>query len=124
MAKYITKENRIKVYDKYSGRCSYCGCEIFMTSFHVDHIDPRRRGDISNPNITNGKNHIDNYNPSCASCNCSKSTFSIEDWRIQIQKKIININRDSSNYRILKRYGLIEENIKPIKFYFENYKSI
>jgi len=33
---------RQKVYDKFNGRCAYCGCEL-KAGFHIDHIEPIRR---------------------------------------------------------------------------------
>ena len=72
-----------------------------------------------NPKIINGANKMDNYNPSCGSCNCSKSTFSIEQWRNQIKHKIKCLRRDSSNFRILERFGLIKVNDIDVIFYFE-----
>ena len=52
-----TNKQRLKmtkreiVYDKFNGRCAYCGCEL-KAGFHIDHIDPIRRnsdGSCLNP---------------------------------------------------------------------------
>lgn len=37
------KQVRQKVFDKYNGRCAYCGCDL-TKSFHVDHFNPLMRG--------------------------------------------------------------------------------
>ena len=90
---------------------------------HIDHIEPKYRGwnnqELIKYNKVKGKDSINNYNPSCISCNCSKSTFSIEDWRKQLNKKINCLRRDVSNFRILERFGIITVNEFNIKFYFE-----
>jgi hypothetical protein len=34
-----------------------------------------------------------------------------------------HLNEVSTQYKIAKRYGLVVETIKPIKFYFEEYSE-
>jgi hypothetical protein len=36
------KEHRQKVFEKYGGRCAYCGCEL-QKGWHVDEVEPCRR---------------------------------------------------------------------------------
>lgn len=38
----MTKANRKLIFDKYGGRCAYCGCEL-LKGWHVDEIEPCRR---------------------------------------------------------------------------------
>jgi hypothetical protein len=66
-----------------------------------------------------GINEIINYNPSCISCNSSKNELTIEKWRKELSLKIMRLNRDSSQYKLMKRFGLIKETGFPIIFYFE-----
>lgn len=63
--------------------------------------------------------NIKNQMPSCPSCNINKHSMSHEDFRNLIAGFINSLNRDSTQYKIAKRYGLIKETIKPIQFYFE-----
>jgi 5-methylcytosine-specific restriction endonuclease McrA len=123
MAKSIKKEDRIIVYQKYNGKCAYCGVDLSLKNMQVDHIEPLFRGytqiELDKHNRQKGKNNINNYNPSCGSCNASKSTFTIEQWRKQIEHKIICLKRDSSNFRILQRFGIVSINEVEVKFYFE-----
>ena len=49
--------------------------------------------------------------------------MSIEDFRKLIGGFIKSLNRDSTQYKIAKRYGFIEEVEKPVVFYFESYAS-
>ena len=114
------------IYNKYEGHCAYCGCEITKDNFHVDHIDARFRGstdkELATYDRARGLNNIENYNPSCISCNSSKSTLTIENWRKEIELKVRRINRDVSGFRLLKRFGLVVETGIPVKFHFEKHQ--
>ena len=119
----IKKEIRLKVFNKFNQHCAYCGCVLQYNKMQVDHIEPVFRKstqeELSRYGRIKGANKIENYNPSCGSCNSSKSTFTVEEWRKQILKKLTVLNRDSSTYRILKRFNLVEEKEELVEFYFE-----
>jgi len=122
------KEEREFIFQKFEGRCAYCGEEL-KKGWHVDELLPVRRnmkwniaktkyihdGTYEHPERLN----IDNQMPSCPSCNINKHSMSLEEFRNLIQNFIISLNRDSTQYKIAKRYGLITENNKPVLFYFE-----
>jgi 5-methylcytosine-specific restriction endonuclease McrA len=118
-------QTRKLIFNKYKGHCAYCGCEIFINKFHIDHKMPLRRGtnDSELKESIRGKNSIDNFNPSCISCNSSKNEMSIETWRKELSLKIMRLNRDSSQYRLMKRFGLIIETKNEIIFYFEKHEQ-
>lgn len=136
----MTKADRQKIFDKYGGKCAYCGCEL-VKGWHVDEVKPvlrnfKRVGGVfkndkyiqpklvHDGSYVNPENlHIDNQNPSCASCNINKHSMSLEQFREFIAHFIISLNRDSTQYKIAKRYGLIAEINKPVLFYFETLKS-
>jgi 5-methylcytosine-specific restriction endonuclease McrA len=128
MGKEIKKSDRILCYYKYKGKCAYCGIDMLYEQMQVDHIVPLFRGYskdlLSTYNRQKGKNNIDNYNPSCKSCNSSKSTLSIEEWRKQIKRKVVSLRRDVSNFRILERFGVISVNNIDVKFYFEKESEV
>jgi len=117
------------VFNKYNGRCAYCGCKLTKSNFNVDHIEPIFRNDTDeqiekwNNGQKRGDNSIENFNPSCISCNCSKSSLRLEDWRKEIELKSDRIIRDSAQFRLLLRFGLVTENRKPIVFYFEKHNK-
>lgn len=122
MANIDNKNIRRLIYNKFNGHCAYCGCEL-NSSFTIDHIQPKRRGYYrTQHNIIKGEDKIDNYNPSCYSCNSSKNELTIEKWRKELELKVYRLNRDSSQYRIAKRFGLIIETENTVIFYFEKYK--
>jgi len=124
MSKRIKKEKRLLIYNKYIGKCTYCGDEILYEDMHVDHIIPLQRGytiqEALDAGIVKGSNHISNLTPSCASCNISKSTFSLEVWREQLSLKIIRLIKTNSSFRLMQKFGKIKVINKPIVFYFEN----
>ena len=126
----INKKTRELVYLKYDKRCSYCGNELYsIKDMEVDHIIPKKNFFIKNNDkvpyflvhLKEGDvDHYDNLNPSCRACNGFKGTLDLETFRSELSKQIERANKYSVNYRMAKRYGLVEENIMPIVFYFEN----
>lgn len=108
--KPIPKPVRIKVYEKYNRHCAYCGCELELKDMQVDHIE--------SVYWYNGANDIENYNPACRMCNFYKSTMPIEDFSKQLGRLTSRL-KNIFIYRLAKKYGLITEVEKPVKFYFE-----
>jgi hypothetical protein len=126
-----TKKDRQIIFEKYDGRCAYCGCEL-QKGWHIDEVEPCRREyawdrDKMKTVFTGYTHperlHIDNQNPACASCNINKHSMSLEEFRDSIAKFIRSLNEYSTQYKIAKRYGLIHEVDKPVLFYFEQVSS-
>lgn len=117
------KVDRLLVHAKYDGRCAYCGTEITVKQMQVDHIEPHwhtvTEEEALRCGIKKGSHDVENLNPSCAGCNRWKSTWTLEQFRNQVQTSINRLTRDTPNFNLALDYGLIE--IKPItvKFYFE-----
>lgn len=63
--KYISKEMREKVFQKYDGRCAYCGKEC-IAPYHIDHKIPVCRG---------GSTTLENLALACKECNQKKYTL-------------------------------------------------
>lgn len=118
----LNKKQRLELFDKYSGRCAYCGDEL-VKGWHADHIEPiRRNGDGT---CLNPHNEVfDNYNPSCASCNINKHSMSLEEFRKSISMYVESLNKYTVQYKMAKKYGLVVETEKEVKFYFENFDAI
>jgi len=105
------------VYDKFHGRCSYCGCEL-NGKFHIDHIEPIRRN--SDGSCLNPQNEsLENMNPSCPSCNIMKHSMTLEQFRESIKNFVTTLNKYNNQYKFAKKYGLVSENDIEVKFYFE-----
>ncbi len=119
----IKKGYREKVYHKYDGHCAYCGVSFKIENMQVDHFIPIRRhipiAEQEYKNMPIGTSELKNLMPSCRSCNVSKSSWNMEQWRESIQHKIVQLNRDINEYRTAKRFGLIKETGIEIIFYFE-----
>lgn len=93
MRKPISKSVRKQVYAKYNGHCAYCGCEIPEKGFNVDHLHCLR--------------------------NYEYTEIDVHDIRKELQKIPDRLKRDVCTYNIALRYGMVQENREPIKFYFE-----
>lgn len=73
------KSKRAAVYEKYQGRCAYCGNQIeHIDRMHVDHIHAKSLG---------GSGRIFNLNPACAPCNISKGDRDLDYLRISVALK-------------------------------------
>lgn len=127
----MNKADRQKIFDKYGGKCAYCGCEL-KKGWHIDHIESLGRNfryDKEKKKLvhdgTCNRPHNDNFgnsNPSCASCNITKATLDIEGFRAYIQQTVDSLNHNRyAAYKFAKRYGLIQETVKPVIFYFETH---
>ena len=134
----ISKKDRETVYRKFGGRCAYCGCEL-TKGWHVDELEPVVRGweylkDEHGNRIwdTEKKDYktkptmlyperltLANQMPACAPCNIQKNSFPLEAFRQNIFNFVNSLNQYSTQYKFAKRYGLVQETVKPIVFYFE-----
>lgn len=119
----LSKKVRQQVYEMCNGKCAYCGKEL-NGKFQVDHViaywhtmsEAEYLRHFKKPKPSN---YIDNFLPSCARCNKWKSTFTVEQFRQEIELQVQRLNAYHSNYRMALDYGLIKETIKPVVFYFE-----
>ena len=119
------KEQRKAVFNKYGGRCAYCGCEITENNFVEDHIKPLYRNSKPHEYLNRkGDDCLENRNPSCRSCNTRKNVLTIEKFRAEISKQVERLKRDSNQFNLALRYGLIKETNEPVIFYFEKHEAI
>ena len=119
--KTISKAVRNAVYDRYNGRCGYCGCKIAMAEMQVDPIEAVYLHE-SDSGGTAALNDISNLMPACWMCNFYKSTYGIEKFREQLGLLPERLEK-LFIYRMAKKYGLVREMNTPIKFYFEEQKE-
>lgn len=118
-------KKRQAIYDKSGGVCWYCG-DPLKKGWHADHFKAVRRNDkysqdrFDCPEMEHPENDTEeNKVPSCASCNIMKSQMSIEDFRSCISQFVESLNLYTNQYKFAKRYGLVVETNKPVKFWFE-----
>ena len=108
------KKMREAVYAKYDGHCAYCGRPIEIKDMQVDHFRPLRAWDGGDA----GSSDLSNLMPSCRMCNHYKRANSLETFRryiAEIPRKL----RENYIYKVGVVYGNVVENVKQIKFYFE-----
>ena len=110
--KPIPAKVRKAVYEKYGGRCAYCGKPLEPRQMRVDHIAAKCFG---------GSDDLENLYPSCTDCNGIKSNGTIEQLRETVSHFMDTIKKDV-RYRMLLSYGLIEETPHEIEFLFEKSK--
>lgn len=108
----FSKAVRQVVYEKYGGRCAYCGRKIAYKDMQVDHFIAKRAWTES------GTDDLSNLMPSCRMCNHYKRANSLETFRIYIREIPRKLHQNYI-YKVGVVYGNIIENEKPIEFYFE-----
>ena len=116
--KRITQKEREYVYNLCDGHCAYCGKEITKKEMQVDHYLSHEFGYA----IAQDKGEIDsldNYLPSCRSCNYRKSGSHVENFRANICRLHFVLMRDSVTYRDAVRFGQVIPNEHVQQFYFE-----
>lgn len=117
----LTKAQRESLRQKFDGKCAYCGHEL-GARWHADHFEPiiREWGRRSHlPPERPANDCFENLMPSCAQCNISKATLTIEAWRDWLTGHLNSLNQHHSIYRLMKAYGVVVETGKPIVFNFE-----
>ncbi len=102
----ISKRERI--FNLTKGKCIYCGCDLDIDNFHIDHIVPKAKG---------GKDK-DNIFPSCQDCNLSKGSLSVEEFRTKIKKTVT----ETHTGRMVAKFFPVDQKHK-VTFWFENIDS-
>ena len=110
----FSKAVRQAVYEKFGGRCAYCGRKIEYRDMQVDHFLPLRAWGIDDA----GSDDFTNLMPSCRMCNHYKRANKLEIFRRYIQE-IPRKLRQNYIYKVGVVYGNVIENEKPIEFFFE-----
>jgi 5-methylcytosine-specific restriction endonuclease McrA len=118
----MKKVDREILFNKFDGKCAYCGNNL-TKGWHADHITPIYRGctdeELERYNKKRGSNELENFNPSCASCNRMKQDLSLDKFRDKIKQFVNSLNLYSTQYQFAKKYNLVEESDREVVFYFE-----
>lgn len=122
--KPLNKRQREALYNKYNGHCAYCGCELRYEDMQADHIESVYRTEVKRWNGRESLsdkelNAIENFMPACRSCNFYKGVYTIDTFRNNLKIMLWQNLKCNFNYKMALKYGLITENEKEIKFYFE-----
>lgn len=79
---HFTRDDVIGKYDDQKGKCVYCGIDLFISKYHIDHIYPLARG---------GTNGPENIQLLCPTCNVSKGTKTHDEFmQYRLTKKKLN----------------------------------
>jgi len=105
----MKKVKRELVWNKFNHRCAYCGDKLEYKKMQVDHIQAKHSG---------GANDISNYNPSCRTCNFYKGTFTVEEFRKNLES-LHNRLTKIFIVRLAIKYGILSYKAFDDKFYFE-----
>lgn len=118
--KAISKKMREAIYNKFGGRCAYCGKKIAYKDMQVDHLIPIQRerfGKFTEDQIE----CFENYMPTDRRCNHYKRAHSLEAFRKMIEEIPKKLFRDSYIYKVGLDYGLVEAHEHKITFYYEQF---
>ena len=118
--KKIPKKIRLLVYEKCNHRCAYCGCELEYKDMQVDHV----KSVFANTDISHTMTEEEMYSeknllPACRQCNFYKSSGNLESFREALTNTLMKNLQKTFQYRLAIKYGLIQEHIEPVQFYFE-----
>ena len=114
----ISKQQREAVFNKYGGRCAYCGCELTLRTMQVDHIKAVYTSSLENNNVETQDDSFDNLNPSCRQCNFYKGTLNIEQFRNKIKTILYRTFQSTFQAKLAKKLGMMKV-VQFDKFYFE-----
>ena len=125
--KSITPKVRLQVWNKFGGRCAYCGNPLPFKKMQVDHLFPKRlkhyfktKESRAKYNLPESLNHIDNLMPSCGRCNHYKRSYLLESFRrvlLTIHKRI----QKQYLSKVAADYGVIQYKPWDGVFYFEKF---
>ena len=121
----MNKKKRQQVYEKFGGRCAYCGKEITYKDMQVDHKVPLFRNDtdeqLEAAGIKRGTEDMDNLMPSCRRCNFRKGTLTLDQFRLELYNQCKRVLERNFQVKQSIDYGLLHATLHPVIFYFEYY---
>lgn len=118
--KPIPKKLRMMLWNMYDHRCAYCGCELEYKDMQIDHVKSIYTNTDIHKNMTEEEAYsTNNLLPACRQCNFYKSSMDIETFRKRLTTTLMENLTKTFQYRLALKYGLIEEHIEPVTFYYE-----
>ncbi|MDH5598298.1 MAG: HNH endonuclease, partial [Cyclobacteriaceae bacterium] len=99
------------------GLCSYCGKEL-ENRFHIDHIKPAFHNHSEKPDRA-GDDSEENLFPACPRCNRWKKTFTIEEFRNEIELQVTRLRQRSPGFQLAEDFHQIVTTTNRPMFFFE-----
>ena len=112
------KIDRDVIYNKFNGKCAYCGTDITKKQMQVDHIVSKRFYKISKIKPDLDKDDNSNLNPSCSQCNYYKGCKSIDGFRKHLKNIHKRLVKDFK-IKLSLKYNMIDFKQWDGIFYFE-----
>lgn len=119
--KAIPKKIRDLVKAMFNGHCAYCG--TIPEKLQVDHVIPHQQNSYQQRAKNFDVDSIENLLPSCAPCNNYKITYSLEEFRKMVGRQTELARKQSVNFRMAERFGLLEVKEFGNEFYFEKFRK-
>lgn len=119
----VDPELRKRLFDKFKGKCAYCGNDLVMYSegdekqMEFEHIVPKALG---------GTDDESNLNPTCVCCNREKGVLNLEAYRwVKTLSKHFDVPVTDAFAKafVFKEYDKALD-IKPIHFHYEKVEMI
>lgn len=137
----MNKQDRQKVYEKFGGKCAYCGHDLDET-WQVDHGVSKQYWFYFNPTDVNAVNYFNNLYPSCMVCNHYKRALCIDgnqshrgfrEYMKTFHTRLAKLPKKSKSKKTIKRieymlriadrYNISQEKPFDGVFYFEKYNQ-
>ena len=120
-----SKKQKDALRQMFAGKCAYCGNEL--VKMHADHVQPCIRvttdpwsNRLAEPYMVKPeRNTVANMMPACPPCNLHKGGYSLEQWRVYLQRSAEIVRKQTSTFRAGERFGIITVSDQPVRFYFE-----
>lgn len=114
--KSIPKRIRQQVYNKFYGKCAYCGCELEYKDMQVDHLESVYSASVQQKEVDDT---LDNYMPSCRACNFYKGTMTLKQFRSHLLNTLQDTCRAPFQVKLAMKYGMLTYHPWDGEFYFE-----
>jgi CRISPR/Cas system Type II protein with McrA/HNH and RuvC-like nuclease domain len=113
----FTINQAAEIWNKTKGKCFYCGKDLQDSNTHIDHFYPKAHG---------GRDIVENYVPSCRSCNLSKRDLDVLSFKEKYIYKTLSVRPFTSKQRMflyntfdVDIADFIDNKVQKYIFYYE-----
>lgn len=126
----LKKSDRQKVFNKYGGRCAFCGCELGK-GWHIWDIEPIKTVVSLDGSLSTVNDNEENFMPACKPCGSLRirnynKKMTIEEFRKEVLQSFEFLRYGgitATSYGRAIRFGFIKETGKELEFYFETFQK-
>ena len=108
----ISAQKRLRLMNRDSCQCQYCGKALCIDTYQLDHIQPQSFG---------GNSSDENLRLACSACNTSKGNRSLEDFRMicRVKNSIYSGIIGGNATKKLIEIGVLFPELPEHLFFFE-----